>query len=127
MALPRYAAGDLVITRFTVPGRVPASLNVALVLVSWPWGSHSTHHLLCLIDTDPSTDPYAIPLDPADVITAVIPQRVFIRPTYLHTVGASSIRSRGGKVKPDKLQEAVDRLADTLYEDLEDGADRGRA
>ncbi len=120
MGRSRYNAGDIVVVPFPVPGRNPASLSIAIILLSWPFGPRAYHYLLCFVDPESSSDPYQMRIGAADLIAGELNQDVFIRPTYVMTVSESRIENQLGRLSPGTLRCVIDELADALYEDLEE-------
>lgn len=116
--MARYAAGDLVLVPFPIPGRTSPPLSPAIVLLQWPLDIRATHCLLCLADVESTADPYEIGLVGEDLTAGEIPGQLYVRPTYLMTVSEGRIKAHVAQLTPEKLRELIECLVDALYEDI---------
>lgn len=119
MATPKFAPGDLVAVSLTLPDQQTMQTG-GLVLLSWPWGDHRTHYLVCALDPHSSGDPYQISLEQSDLSHGEMSVRCFIRPTYQSTLHEGRLGKCLAKLTPHKFRDVVDDLADILYENFVD-------
>ncbi len=87
-------------------------------MASWAYRG-DTDYSLCMISTQPDTDPYLMELTNADLIDGHISRTCYIRPTYNFSVGEGFIVSRFGRLKPEKLKAVLYTLFTALTKDDE--------
>ena len=111
--MPRYAKGDIVWVPFPFSANEGYKLRPAIIIASWPYKG-STDYYLCMISTQPDTDPYQMELNNSDLIDGHISRTCYIRPTYSFSADEGFIESRFGKLKPEKLKAVLYTLFTVL-------------
>lgn len=104
--MPNYVRGDIVWVPFPFSAEEGVKLRPAVVLASWPYKGSTDYHL-CMVSTQPETDPYLMELTNADLVDGRISRTCYIRPTYNYSADEDFIESRFGRLKPDKLKAVI--------------------
>ncbi len=111
--MPKYVRGEIVWVPFPFSAEEGLKLRPAVVITPWPYKG-STDYFLCMVSTQPETDPYLMELTNADLVEGRISRTCYIRPTYSFTVAERFIESRFGRLKPDKLKAVIFTLFTVL-------------
>ena len=111
--MPKYVRGDIVWVPFPFSAEEGYKLRPAVVISSWS-RKGSTDYFLCMMSTQPETDPYLLELTNADLAEGHVSRTCFIRPTYCFTAAERFIESYFGRLKPDKLKAVIFTLFTVL-------------
>jgi len=114
--LPKYVRREIVWVPFPFSAEEGFKLRPVVVITSWP-RKGSTDYFLCMMSTQPETDPYLMELTNADLVEGHISRTCYIRPTYSFTATERFIESRFGKFNPEKLRAVVFSLFTVLIKE----------
>lgn len=111
--MARFVKGDIVLLPFPFSGEQDYKHRPALVLASWDYAG-GTDYLVCLITTQPADDPYLMELSQVDTLGMSLTQKCYLRPTYLFAPDERVISRKMDHMKPKKLEQIVQIIADVL-------------
>ena len=102
--------GDVVVVPFPFSDLKEAKRRPALVLATLD----GDDLILCQITSRQIRDRYAVPLEDADFASGNLRQTSNLRPNRLFTADQALVLYRVGTLKPEKLEETVDRAVEIL-------------
>lgn len=104
----RLAVGQLVRGPFPFSGEDNRKYRPCIVVASWPFGA-GTDVQVCMVTSQSTSDPNAIPISEADLVWTHLPLRGSVRPMYLFS-GSESLFEDKGQVDDAMLQRILDTV-----------------
>ena len=104
----RLVVGGLVSGEFPFSSEDRRKRRPCIVVASWPFGLR-TDVLVCMVTSQRTTDPHAIPISTAELTWGSLPVAGFVRPLYLFA-GSEDLFETKGQVE-DAL---LDRIVQTI-------------
>lgn len=108
--MARFVKGDVVVVPFPFSDLTHAKRRPALVVAEF----EGDDLLLCQITSQRIGDSYAIAIDESDFEAGSLRQRSHLRPNRLFTADRQIILYRAGYLKPDKVNEIIDKIISIL-------------
>lgn len=108
--MARFVKGDVVVVPFPFSDLAQAKRRPALVVTKLK----GNDLILCQITSRHTRDEYAITLSDKDFESGGLKQRSHVRPNRLFTADQGIILYRVGHLKPEKLNEIIDKIIELL-------------
>ena len=108
--MARFVKGDIVVVPFPFSDLSRAKRRPALVVAEL----EGDDRILCQITSQKLYDKYSIVLSDADFESGGLRRESCIRPNRLFTADTRLILYRAGHLKPEKLQEVIERIIEIL-------------
>jgi len=108
--MEEFVKGDVVIVPFPFSDLTQAKRRPALVIASLA----GEDVILCQITSQTIADRYAITLQSSDFSEGGLNQTSNIRPNRLFTADRGIILYKAGKLKPEKLSEAIAKIVEII-------------
>ncbi|MFQ5687871.1 MAG: type II toxin-antitoxin system PemK/MazF family toxin [Candidatus Scalindua sp.] len=108
--MARFVKGDIIVVPFPFSDLTQAKRRPALVISAL----EGNDLVLCQITSQSVRDNYAIPLDNNDFNTGSLKQSSNIRPNRIFTADSHIILYRVGDLKPDKLNEVIEKVVEII-------------
>ena len=108
--MARFVKGDVVVVPFPFSDLSRAKRRPALVVAEL----EGDDRILCQITSQQLHDRYSIVLRDVDFESGGLRRESRIRPNRLFTADTRLILYRAGHLKPEKLQEVIERIIDIL-------------
>ncbi len=106
----KFVKGDVVVAPFPFSDLSANKKRPALIVATM----QGDDVILCQITSKTVSDSYAIALTESDFSSGKLPQDSNIRPNRLFTGDSKIILYRAGKLKPQKLNEAISKIIELL-------------
>ena len=106
--MARFVKGDVVIVPFPFSDLSQANRRPALVVAQLT----GDDLILCQITSQAVSDSYAVAVTNADFINGALNRNSNIRPNRLFTADKGIIIYKAGQLRPEKLQEVIDKIID---------------
>ena len=108
--MAKFVKGDIVVVPFPFSDLTNAKRRPALVISAL----EDNDIILCQITSQTIKDNYAIPIDDKDFETGSLKQPSNIRPNRIFTADNQIILYRVGNLKPDKLNQVIEKIVDII-------------
>jgi mRNA interferase MazF len=102
----KFVKGEVVVVPFPFSDLSSTKRRPALVITSLT----GDDVILCQITSKSVSDNYTIPLLMSDFVSGTITQDSNIRPNRLFTADGNIILYQAGRIKPEKLNEVVNKI-----------------
>jgi mRNA interferase MazF len=108
--MERFVKGDVVIIPFPFSDLSGSKRRPALVIADL----RGDDILLCQITSRQSGDSFAVVLRSMDFVSGSLPANSFIRPLRIFTADKNIILRKAGKITPELMTKAIDRIISIL-------------
>jgi len=108
--MAEFVKGDVVVVPFPFSDLTQAKRRPACVIATLT----GDDVILCQITSQKISDRYGIPLETDDFSEGGLNQNSNIRPNRLFTADRRIILYRAGKLKPEKLNEAIAKIVEII-------------
>ena len=108
--MERFVKGDVVVVPFPFSDLTRAKRRPAMVIAEL----EGNDLILCQITSQPIRDRYAVSIDENDFETGTLRRRSNVRPNRIFTADRHIILYRVGHLKPEKMDQIIDRIVDIL-------------
>lgn len=108
--MAEFVKGDVVVVPFPFSDLTQAKRRPACVIATLT----GDDVILCQITSQRISDRYGIPLETDDFSEGGLNQNSNIRPNRLFTADRGIILYRAGKLKPEKLNEAIAKIVEII-------------
>lgn len=108
--MERFVKGDVVVVPFPFSDLTQAKRRPALIIAEL----EGNDLILCQITSQSIRDRYAVSIDDNEFETGALRQRSNVRPNRIFTADRHIILYRVGHLKPEKVDQIIDRIVDIL-------------
>ncbi|MEA2051228.1 MAG: type II toxin-antitoxin system PemK/MazF family toxin [Euryarchaeota archaeon] len=108
--MERFVKGDVVVVPFPFSDLTQAKRRPALIIAEL----EGNDLILCQITSQSIRDRYALSIDDYEFETGALRQRSNARPNRIFTADRHIILYRVGHLKPEKVDQIIDRIVDIL-------------
>jgi mRNA interferase MazF len=108
--MERFVKGDVVVVPFPFSDLTRAKRRPALVIAEL----EGDDLILCQITSQTIKDRYAVPIDESDFETGTLRRRSNVRSNRIFTADRHIILYRVGHLKPEKMDQIIDRIVSIL-------------
>ena len=108
--MAKFIKGDVVVVPFPFSDLTQAKRRPALVITALD----GDDLILCQITSQSIKDNYAIPIDDRDFANGTLKQPSNARPNRLFTADSHIVLYKVGNLKPDKLNQIIDRIVEII-------------
>jgi len=108
--MERFVKGDVVVVPFPFSDLTQAKRRPALIIAEL----EGNDLILCQITSQSIRDRYALSIDDNEFETGALRQRSNVRPNRIFTADRHIILYRVGHLKPEKVDQIIDRIVDIL-------------
>lgn len=105
-----FVKGDVVVVLFPFSDLNRAKRRPAMVIAEL----EGNDLILCQITSQSIRDGYAVSIDENDFETGTLKRRSNVRPNRIFTADRHIILYRVGHLKPEKMEQIIDRIVDIL-------------
>jgi mRNA interferase MazF len=110
--LAGFVKGDVVVVPFPFSDLTQTKRRPALIVAVLP----GDDLILCQITSRSLTDEYAVEIKVDDFETGNLRQSSNVRPNRLFTADRQIILYKAGQLKPEKLNEVIDKIVEILQD-----------
>ena len=108
--MERFVKGNVVVVPFPFSDLTQAKRRPALIIAEL----EGNDLILCQITSQSIRDRYALSIDDDEFETGALRQRSNVRPNRIFTADRHIILYRVGHLKPEKVDQIIDRIVDIL-------------
>jgi mRNA interferase MazF len=108
--MERFVKGNVVVVPFPFSDLTQAKRRPALIIAEL----EGNDLILCQITSQSIRDRYAVSIDDNEFETGALRQRSNVRPNRIFTADRHIILYRVGHLKPEKVNQIIDRIVDIL-------------
>ncbi|KAF5437336.1 mRNA interferase MazF [Candidatus Methanophagaceae archaeon] len=108
--MERFVKGNVVVVPFPFSDLTQAKRRPALIIAEL----EGNDLILCQITSQSIRDSYAVSIDDDEFETGALRQRSNVRPNRIFTADRHIILYRVGHLKPEKVNQIIDRIVDIL-------------
>ena len=108
--MERFVKGNVVVVPFPFSDLTQAKRRPALIIAEL----EGNDLILCQITSQSIRDRYALSIDDDEFETGALRQRSNVRPNRIFTADRHIILYRVGHLKPEKVNQIIDRIVDIL-------------
>ena len=108
--MERFVKGNVVVVPFPFSDLTKAKRRPALIIAEL----EGNDLILCQITSQSIRDSYAVSIDDDEFETGALRQRSNVRPNRIFTADRHIILYRVGHLKPEKVNQIIDRIVDIL-------------
>ncbi len=108
--MERFVKGNVVVVPFPFSDLTQAKRRPALIIAEL----EGNDLILCQITSQSIRDRYAVSIDDDEFETGALRQRSNVRPNRIFTADRHIILYRVGHLKPEKVDQIIDRIVDIL-------------
>jgi len=108
--MERFVKGNVVVLPFPFSDLTKAKRRPALIIAEL----EGNDLILCQITSQSIRDRYAVSIDDDEFETGTLRQRSNVRPNRIFTADRHIILYRVGHLKPEKVDQIIDRIIDIL-------------
>ena len=108
--MERFVKGNVVVVPFPFSDLTQAKRRPALIIAEL----EGNDLILCQITSQSIRDRYAVSIDDDEFETGALRQRSNVRPNRIFTADQHIILYRVGHLKPEKVDQIIDRIVDIL-------------
>ena len=108
--MERFVKGNVVVVPFPFSDLTQAKRRPALIIAEL----EGNDLILCQITSQSIRDRYAVSIDDGEFETGALRQRSNARPNRIFTADRHIILYRVGHLKPEKVDQIIDRIVDIL-------------